>query len=228
MRRSVALAFLIAAVSLPASSAQKHPQLPDGVTTRGCLQCHGDHVRGEVVHGATVQCGSCHQVLAEGSDTSIQLTKKGSDLCFSCHKKSEQATVHGPYRSGACIDCHDPHAAEQPRLLRAKASTLCSGCHIVDFRGTKIDYAAKTVTLPWKKTLAKSAYDAAPKIELDDGGITGHPVPVHPVSGQNSRGTGQITCLTCHRHHTSDKASLVRTAEKGSSICTSCHPGMGS
>lgn len=228
MRSVAVFAVLITAATLPASPAQKHPALPESVTTRGCLQCHSDHVRGQVVHAATVQCGSCHEVIVEGKDNSIVLKKKGSDLCFSCHKQAEQKTVHGPYRNGACTTCHNPHEADRPNLLRATASTVCSACHVSDYRGTNVDYISKTVTLPWKKSLTKAEYDEAPKIDLDEGGVTGHPVPVHPVSGPNTRGTGQITCLTCHRQHSSDKANLVRTTDKGSSICTSCHPGMGS
>ncbi len=225
MRLVTAFASLLAASF--AFAAQTHPALPDSVTTRGCLQCHNDHVKGEVVHAATVQCGSCHRVVVEGSSTSIVLTKSGSDLCFTCHQPAKAKTVHGPYRAGACISCHEPHHSEQGKLLRASASTLCSGCHVIDYRGTKIDYAAKSVTLPSKRTITKAEYDEAPKIELDEGGLTGHPVPIHPISGMNSRGTGQITCLTCHQQHAADTANLVRTSPKGTSICTTCHPGMG-
>lgn len=228
MRALLAVATVLITAGSAAHAAQKHPILPESITTTGCVRCHNDHVKGEVVHAATVQCGNCHKVVVEGDATSVVLTRPVKELCSSCHKKAAQQTMHGPYRAGACMQCHDAHHSEQAKLLRARVSTLCSGCHVIDFRGTKIDYAAKIVTLPSKQTLTKSEYDEAPKIELDDGGATGHPVPIHPVSGMNSRGAGQITCLTCHHQHSADLANLVRKTEKGASICTSCHPGMGS
>jgi len=208
--------------------AEEHPAVSGKVAASQCVECHAEHAKGGVVHAAHLDCFACHESRSADGKTSVTLVRPKSELCLGCHKKSEQKTLHGPYAGGACIQCHNPHVSPQAKLLRAAPSVLCAGCHVIDNRGTKIDYAAKSVALPWNRTLTTAEYEKAPKIELDDGGVTGHPVPVHPVQGMNSRGSGQITCLTCHHQHSADAAYLVRKSEKGTSICTTCHPGMGS
>ncbi|HBO69597.1 MAG TPA: hypothetical protein DD658_05425, partial [Deltaproteobacteria bacterium] len=54
-----------------------------------------------------------------------------SDTCFQCHDagKFRGKTAHGPAAAGKCTACHDPHSAENPRLLAKTAPELCFACH---------------------------------------------------------------------------------------------------
>lgn len=58
-------------------------------------------------------------------------------LCFQCHKrldidasKETNRWIHGPFRAGACLGCHDPHESPYPKLLTAGSwQELCGRCH---------------------------------------------------------------------------------------------------
>lgn len=92
---------------------------------QGCQGCHGP--------------AAAH--LADPTDTSklfkfeTASSKDVNDHCLACHSKDmEQAhalnSVHA--RNGvACIACHSPHHATQPRFLLLKAQPeLCYTCHL--------------------------------------------------------------------------------------------------
>ncbi|MCX6996592.1 MAG: hypothetical protein NTV49_05790 [Kiritimatiellaeota bacterium] len=36
---------------------------------------------------------------------------------------------HAPAADGACLDCHQPHAAANPALLKKAGVALCYDCH---------------------------------------------------------------------------------------------------
>ena len=57
------------------------------------------------------------------------------ELCGSCHVDTIQRDVraaahHEPVRDGACMKCHDPHAASGPLLFtNTDTIALCKSCH---------------------------------------------------------------------------------------------------
>ena len=62
--------------------------------------------------------------------------------CFSCHNEFQmpfpyehQATVDFSIEEGACLNCHEPHGSNLPRMLKQPYEgphyQLCSQCHSV-------------------------------------------------------------------------------------------------
>lgn len=75
---------------------------------------------------AEKRCSSCHDKNAEEG-----LIRPKRELCFVCHDRDlvSGAFVHGPAATGACLECHDPHSALYPKLLKNPNGKLCLGCH---------------------------------------------------------------------------------------------------
>ncbi|MFZ5759966.1 MAG: cytochrome c3 family protein [Thermodesulfobacteriota bacterium] len=100
--------------------------------------CHdairaGAHLHSPVAKG---ECEVCHDPTGvtnhpSGSGKDFAPVESGADLCFSCHDRQgfDDRYQHGPSVSGACLACHNPHAAEQPVLLRLPLQELCLDCH---------------------------------------------------------------------------------------------------
>lgn len=69
--------------------------------------------------------------------TRARLRIRVDQLCFQCHKSLDPESpgmrglwLHGPFKAGVCVGCHDPHASEHPKLLAAYPwENLCSRCH---------------------------------------------------------------------------------------------------
>ena len=85
-----------------------------------------------VVAGSCNDCHGAHQALGE------RLTREGggNNLCYMCHQDKKFVypdTVHaqaeGEEGKGLCINCHEPHSAERPILLRDEMDELCVDCH---------------------------------------------------------------------------------------------------
>jgi predicted CXXCH cytochrome family protein len=126
-----------------------------------CLSCH-NNVQAELakakqVHGAMTagNCASCHDPHASAQPA--ELKARTDKVCMTCHDKDVKAAdgrtlpgmakalasknLHGPVKNGSCSDCHLPHAADQPNLLKkyfpdtfyAKFDlnnyALCFSCH---------------------------------------------------------------------------------------------------
>jgi predicted CXXCH cytochrome family protein len=129
---------------------------------RLCFECHDDIeellASSAVKHGVVDQgkaCLNCHNPHVSGNDTLLKVGKE--ELCYSCHDRLiETATdelediktlvekseyKHGPVNDDDCMSCHDPHAAANFRLLKARYPSryylpftfkdyeLCFECH---------------------------------------------------------------------------------------------------
>ncbi len=205
-----------------------------------CLQCHDeDAFSGVSVHGPVNnnQCSACHNPHSAGQAKLLRATPP--ELCWSCHDKEledtdkvqlpptkrlfedEQAQLHPPFAAGDCLDCHQPHAAAQKRLLSAAyaegfyqqysaaAYALCLNCH-----------AESTFTEP--RTQDATAFR--------NGDLNLHYRHVNKVKGRS--------CSVCHSPHGTRQAHTVQqsmtfgtrvlglsyeTTENGGSCSTSCH-----
>jgi predicted CXXCH cytochrome family protein len=126
-----------------------------------CLNCH-TKVKDQItkarhVHGALTagNCASCHD--AHASNQPEELKARTDKVCLTCHEKAigtadgrtiaamgpvlASKNLHGPVKAGHCSECHLPHAADQPNLLKqyfpdtfyAKFDVnnyaLCFSCH---------------------------------------------------------------------------------------------------
>lgn len=107
-----------------------------------CFGCHTDKhnamVNSPAVHKpATQKCSTCHD--PHTSAFPAELKKPVNDLCLSCHKDmagtvatakvSHDAILMSADFKGGCANCHDAHAAQDPKLLKARADVLCMTCH---------------------------------------------------------------------------------------------------
>jgi DmsE family decaheme c-type cytochrome len=115
-----------------------------------CLGCHGA-VRGQFakpsrhpVADAVMTCSDCH---LKQADTRPTLTWSGTNsACFGCHDEfrgpfpyEHPATMDFSTEEGGCLNCHDPHGSNLPRLLKqpyeAPNFGLCTQCHFVPKHG---------------------------------------------------------------------------------------------
>ncbi|MCD4747964.1 MAG: cytochrome c3 family protein [Thermoanaerobaculales bacterium] len=101
-----------------------------------CISCHSPHGAGY----EKLLAENVHVVLAEGCDTchegAVDRLKDGgeSSLCLSCHTDigefaAEAEVFHAAMEMVRCVECHNPHASPQERLVRAPSGGECTGCH---------------------------------------------------------------------------------------------------
>lgn len=70
-------------------------------------------------------CDRCHDKTTESG-----LIRPRHQICFVCHPNILAGKhLHGPASVGACLECHDPHSAPNPALLKSSKEVLCSNCH---------------------------------------------------------------------------------------------------
>jgi predicted CXXCH cytochrome family protein len=79
-------------------------------------------------------CSSCHRQaggkIHPKDKGAVTLTEEGAKLCYQCHdSKATLKYVHGPVASGDCTACHDPHHADNLKLLKLAGAALCLQCH---------------------------------------------------------------------------------------------------
>jgi predicted CXXCH cytochrome family protein len=72
------------------------------------------------------KCNKCHEEGGMGKARSMQPAP-----CFQCHEdfSSKYTLLHGPAGSGNCTQCHNPHMADNNKLLIRKGRDLCLYCH---------------------------------------------------------------------------------------------------
>jgi predicted CXXCH cytochrome family protein len=199
----------------------EHPFLEQkDIKSETCLTCHPEKKQGKFVHSAVgTGCENCHQATSEKGKTTITLVAEGGALCAMCHEASKDEVQHGPYRSGQCLVCHDPHSSEFKAQTRAEVNQLCLACHgLAPPRG---DMASAIAS----QKISKADLDAMPKIELDPTLRLGHPWATHPVAeiADPLHAGEKMSCLSCHTHHSSTQDNLILAVKGPGNICTSCH-----
>ena len=214
---------LALAFGLPLAAAEHPVKLEKDAD---CATCHEDKTTGKAVHSAIAMgCTTCHEIKTEGDTTTVNLVSPKQELCFTCHEKSQEKVLHGPYAQGLCTACHDPHTSDFPKQLKAKTQELCMGCH--GQGRLKLDQQAKTATTPWGTVLTFDEMKGAHFVTLDKMEMTGHPMEGHPISGRNSKlgkDGGEITCLTCHQPHHSQVSNLMPSdVSSDIDLCNKCH-----
>jgi len=204
----------------------EHPfiELKD-VKPATCLTCHPEKDEGRFVHAAVrMGCGSCHQVISEKNETTITLFATGGDLCAKCHEPQREPVLHGPYKDGQCLICHDPHSSEFKGQTRSAGNSLCLACHMSK------SAAGNAVSIFNLQGISKADFEAIPKIELDPTLRFGHPRPDHPVAGvADPLNDGEkLSCLSCHTPHASKSPDLLASAKGGGNLCNACHQAIES
>jgi len=219
----IVLFSMLAACSLRVRAGEHPVTLEKNVDAAKCLECHEDKTKGKHVHSAIAMgCTTCHEVKVEKDTTTIELTSPRQELCVTCHDKSKQATLHGPYAKGNCVLCHDPHTTEFEKQLRAEGNSLCLECHHAGAWQGKFT--------PFKSLyeLTEAEFNEIPQIDLDPALKFGHPIGRHRVADLPDplRAGAKMSCLSCHESHGGDKPRMVRRADyqgKKMDVCDACH-----
>lgn len=124
--------------------------VPAAEKDAGCLTCHsgsrhlafweaGKHAKNEV------SCSNCHNIHGKEGNLAVApftttSRKLEADTCGTCHKQVRNATLkssHHPIIEGkvTCSDCHNPHGALTPAMLKHETvNQQCFSCH-ADKRG---------------------------------------------------------------------------------------------
>ena len=190
------------------------------IKSETCLTCHPEKKQGKFVHSAVgMGCENCHQATSEKNKTTINLVATGGDLCAICHEAAKDPVLHGPYKNGQCLTCHDPHSSEFKAQTRAAANSLCLACHGLQ------RVQGETTTLFSSQKISKADFDAIPKIELDLSLRFGHPWVTHPVAqvADPLRQGEKMSCLSCHTPHASAQENLIVAAKGARNVCFACH-----
>jgi len=186
---------------------RQHVNYP--VAKANCVSCHNPHgsntagILFDTVHApvASKRCDQCHD--GATSATPFKTKRSGFELCRGCHSPMMNETfgknrVHWPLVDDTgCLNCHEAHASNQKKLLKAEEASLCATCH--------------TDTMAWQARLVEQEKQerAALRGRPEKGALTHDPIR----SG---------TCSACHLPHASDNVYLM----SHSSIvetCGACH-----
>ena len=86
-----------------------------------CFLCHPGVLQGANMHGpaAVGSCLECHE--AHSAPRPALLTRDKAELCTKCHKEKRLAeAMHQLFAAKGmlCVDCHDPHASNEPYFLK--------------------------------------------------------------------------------------------------------------
>jgi predicted CXXCH cytochrome family protein len=190
-----------------------HP-LP--VSRSSCVSCHGPHgteqkkmLLGAFEHApfAEKSCESCHR---KGRGTRVRPRVAGAALCYTCHSDLEAAfargSVHTVVRDGRCTDCHSPHVASAPKLVKTAGNALCFSCH------------------PDVKAKVSGAGAHAP---AKDRCTSCHDPHRSDVAAQLKTASPAL-CLACHPAKNAALAKKHLGADLSKVACTSCHDPHGS
>jgi predicted CXXCH cytochrome family protein len=142
-------------------------------------------------------------------------------------KGAEGQPQHEPFKAGDCDTCHQPHASETPRLLKAAEGALCRSCHDVPTAapaggslhaaardrctGCHQPHASATAHLllaPVRPLCVTCHEEVGERLEKET---------VHPPAGKDDG------CLGCHRPHAAGEPHLLQASV--SKTCLACHDG---
>jgi len=212
---------LLSPFGVHAEEPIEHPFLePKDIKSETCSTCHPEKKEGKFIHTAVrMGCPNCHQIISERNRTTITLFATEGDLCAKCHEIKKDPVLHGPYKNGQCLICHDPHCSEFKAQTRSEGNSLCLECHAPK------PAIARTVSLFSLQEISKADFEAIPKIELDPTRRFGHPRPHHPVAeiADPLHGGEKMSCLSCHAPHASTRPNLLVLAKGGEDVCDACH-----
>ena len=164
-----------------------------------CYSCHKTLLSHPFVHApaAVWSCLTCHKPQPGQGYT---VSKPDTRACFSCHldKKEKwypKKYLHGPFNTGKCAICHDPHASENPFNLIKDTWDLCVSCHIDKGSGRHI-----------VRNFSVGYY---------------HPTRGKPDPSRPGR---ELSCSSCHNPHASDMSNLIRINYSSLyELCKKCH-----
>jgi DmsE family decaheme c-type cytochrome len=197
-----------------------------------CLTCHdsnrqlafwaaGAHSRNDV------SCASCHNIHNKPgkvvvSPFTTSMRPNEADLCGTCHQQIRSATFkpsHHPIVENKikCSDCHNPHGALTPAMLRAETvNQQCYSCHSEKrgpylFAHPAVEENCLSCHNPHGSVYAKLLNEKMPNLCQDCHDTARHPGTVYGgAAGFNNPATGSPpnptintrfiarACTNCH------------------------------
>ena len=199
-----------------------------------CLKCHNPHGsdRQELLRSRRHQpfdkgrCGQCHP--AGG--------KTAEGRCLKCHPAVAETFMAphnhlGPLEDDRfCLQCHNPHAADQADLPAGRPGSACEQCHADKFKRR-----AEMLHLHPDNRLCADCHQVhgSPRQAMLKGGAAEvcnnchkrHAKFTHPVGEDalDPRNHEPMNCVTCHDpcNGTMHKFNLRGDAKRG--LCVQCH-----
>jgi predicted CXXCH cytochrome family protein len=198
-----------------------------------CSRCHDPHSSNspkllrEFSHGPYKArlCSACHpkpengEVRLVAANGEGQLTAADVDLlCLECHAqfKEEMEGTKSRHKllsqnNRACVECHDPHAANQEYVLKKPVQDLCLSCHIAPAdkttRSNPSNPSNKDGSMPSEEAVSASTqFDDAKYLKL---------------SAKHVHEPATKSCLWCHDAHGSAFPKELRAPVRD--LCMDCH-----
>ncbi len=225
------------------SFVARHQKYP--VAKASCSTCHDPHGSNQPalllasVH-APVSAGTCNKC-HEGPDSAVPFATRGTgfELCKGCHGEMVNATMakqrlHWPVADKrACVNCHNPHASNHDKLVKAETQELCRGCHP--------DTLKRIAALPAKHAPVDGGLCISCHSPHSSNGIylvdqpsmiklceqchdyeqhSAHPLGEKAVDPRNKN--LRVDCLSCHKGHGTEFKRML-LAETNIEMCSSCH-----
>ncbi len=219
------------------------------VAKSDCASCHNPHGSDQPsILWATVHppvrskmCAQCHYEAS--SPDALKTKKAGIDACRACHSETINAAfnlsrLHWPVADRtACLNCHMPHAARAPKLLRQSEGVLCGRCH-----ADAVARQAKSVTkhqpiADGECTTCHKPHSSNSVYLLEGNAITDVCGKCHDWGKHSAHPSGpkvidprnknlSVDCLACHRTHGTPVKHLAHFETK-KELCVQCHTSMG-
>jgi predicted CXXCH cytochrome family protein len=244
--KKVLLFSLLIGLTVPWLRAGKHPvPLEPNTDAAKCVECHEAKAKGKAVHSAIASgCLSCHEVRVNKDVTWVKLTTVTPlALCLSCHADKKASDIKGKIHSPAarqCLQCHDPHTAENTnQLLKTTAGgtkdeNLCLACHSTGVDVPKggsqhaaLDMGCQTCHITHKtgdRTQREFAYHLTkdtPQLCLDCHDAKEESI----IKAHHGQPFATADCIACHNPHQSSSPKLMQRfphppfAERSCEIC---------
>jgi predicted CXXCH cytochrome family protein len=198
------------------------------VTGTDCVSCHDPHGSGrkgllyDDTH-APVGEGKCMECHTDPSNPkAFKNGVNGADLCRLCHQQmidnvlSKNRVHWSLFSRSSCMNCHNPHASREKRLLSGPVSSVCGKCHsdTVSLQSVSRDNPENKKLCEPVKTgnciSCHSPHSADNILLMESGKISdicgkchewqthsSHPIGEKVVDQRNRNLT--LDCLSCHR-----------------------------
>jgi predicted CXXCH cytochrome family protein len=231
------------------SFARSHMNYPVvGTNCDSCHNTHGSNRKGilfDVAHAplAEKKCTECHE--STSAPDPLKTKKQGAALCRECHKEMvdnifQKKRVHwAVFDKSGCLNCHNPHATAQKKLLKGSIVKVCGQCHSDTIEQQKLinnTQEKEELCEPIKKGNCISCHSPhasdnvllidKPSLSFDLCGEchewlthSTHPIGDKVVDQRNKNVT--LSCLSCHKMHgTNPKMLHFGTTYE---VCIQCH-----
>jgi predicted CXXCH cytochrome family protein len=102
-------------------------------------ECHQSLSNKKFIHPNMKEnkCRACHtpeegcEEYKEGPKHKFRLAGKDGELCLPCHPVKGKEFLHEPIEKKICLDCHDAHQSDFPKLVKGNPiGPLCLNCHV--------------------------------------------------------------------------------------------------